>query len=672
VTATPAASAPSYPPAAAFAAQANAGPDLYRAAESDRLAFWAEQANRLSWATPFTEVLDYSDAPFARWFADGKLNVAYNCVDRHVEAGHGDRVAIHWEGEPVGGSASLDEGEAKLGPAHGHGDTRTITYADLLAEVSRAANALSGLGLVAGDRVAIYLPMIPEAVIAMLACARLGVLHTVVFAGFSAHALRSRIDDAEAKLVITSDGQFRRGQPAPLKHAVDEALGTAPEESTVEHVLVVRRTGGEVSWNADRDLWWHDVVDPAAPEHTPEAFEAEQPLFLLYTSGTTGKPKGIVHTSGGYLTQAAYTHHYVFDLKAATDVFWCTADVGWVTGHTYAVYGPLANGSTEVIYEGTPDFPDHHRHFQIIEKYGVTIYYTAPTLIRTFMKWGREVPDAHDLSSLRLLGSVGEPINPEAWRWYRRVIGADAVPVVDTWWQTETGAAMITPLPGVAAAKPGAAMTPLPGISARIVDDHGDLLSPDNAAGEPVSGYLVIDQPWPSMTRGIWGDSERFVETYWSRFAEQGWYFAGDGARYDADGDIWVLGRIDDVMNVSGHRISTAEVESALVGHEAVAEAAVVGAIDEQTGQRICAFVVLAASHSHVGNSIVGELRERVTVEISPIAKPRNVHVVPELPKTRSGKIMRRLLRDIADGRELGDTSTLVDPSVFDAIRAAD
>lgn len=650
---SPAPATPTYPPSAEFAAQANAGPELYRAAESDRLGFWAEQANRLSWATPFTEVLDYADAPFARWFADGRLNVAYNCVDRHVEQGHGDRVAIHWEGEP-------------------EGDTRTITYADLLAEVSRAANALAGLGLVAGDRVAIYLPMIPEAVIAMLACARLGVLHTVVFAGFSAHALRSRIDDAQAKVVITSDGQFRRGQPAPLKPAVDEALGAAAQDSSVEHVLVVRRTGGDVSWNPDRDLWWHDVVEPAESQHTPEAFESEQPLFLLYTSGTTGKPKGIVHTSGGYLTQAAYTHHYVFDLKADTDVFWCTADVGWVTGHTYAVYGPLANGATEVIYEGTPDFPDHHRHFQIIEKYGVTIYYTAPTLIRTFMKWGREVPDAHDLSSLRLLGSVGEPINPEAWRWYRRVIGADAVPVVDTWWQTETGAAMITPLPGVAAAKPGAAMTPLPGISARIVDDHGDLLAPDQSAGEPVSGYLVIDQPWPSMTRGIWGDRQRFIDTYWSRFAEQGWYFAGDGARYDADGDIWVLGRIDDVMNVSGHRISTAEVESALVSHEAVAEAAVVGAIDEQTGQRICAFVVLAASHSRLGNSIVDELRERVSIEISPIAKPRNVHVVPELPKTRSGKIMRRLLRDVADGRDLGDTSTLVDPSVFDAIRAAD
>lgn len=646
----PAQPASTYPPSAQFAAQANAGAQLYRAAEADRLGFWADQANRLSWSSPFTEVLDYSQAPFARWFADGRLNVAYNCLDRHVQDGNGERVAIHWEGEP-------------------QGDARTLTYAQLLAEVSRAANALTGLGLVAGDRVAIYLPMIPEAIIAMLACARLGIMHTVVFAGFSAHALASRIDDAQAKLVITSDGQFRRGHPAPLKPAVDEALSSAG--SSVEHVLVVRRTGEQVSWTADRDLWWHDVVDPASPQHTCEAFEAEQPLFLLYTSGTTGTPKGILHTSGGYLTQAAYTHSCVFDLKADTDVFWCTADIGWVTGHTYGVYGPLANGATEVIYEGTPDFPDQHRHFQIIEKYGVTIYYTAPTLIRTFMKWGRDIPDAHNLSSLRLLGSVGETINPQAWRWYRHVIGSDAVPVVDTWWQTETGAAMICPLPGVAAAKPGAAMTPLPGISACIVDDHGDLVSPKDAGGESVSGYLVIDQPWPSMARGIWGDPQRFLDTYWSRFAEQGWYFAGDGARYDADGDIWLLGRIDDVMNVSGHRISTAEVESALVGHSAVAEAAVVGALDEQTGQRICAFVVLAAAHRDTGAPIIDELRERVTVEISPIARPRDIHVVPELPKTRSGKIMRRLLRDIADGRDLGDTSTLVDPNVFDAIRAA-
>ncbi|OHV03578.1 acetate--CoA ligase [Mycobacterium talmoniae] len=639
----------SYPPPAAFAAQTNAGPELYRAAEQDRLAFWADQARRLSWATPFTQVLDWSAAPFARWFADGTLNVAYNCVDRHVEAGHGDRVAIHWEGEPVG-------------------DARSLTYADLQAEVSRAANALTELGVVAGDRVAIYLPMIPETVIAMLACARLGVLHSVVFAGFSAAALRARIDDAQAKLVITADGQFRRGAAAPLKDAADEAVAGA---DTVQHVLVVRRTGGDVAWTAGRDLWWHDVVGAASPRHTPAAFDAEHPLFLLYTSGTTGKPKGIVHTSGGYLTQAAYTHHYIFDVKADSDVFWCTADVGWVTGHTYAVYGPLANGVTEVLYEGTPDFPDGHRHFDIIEKYGVTTYYTAPTLIRTFMKWGREIPDKHDLSSLRLLGSVGEPINPEAWRWYRTVIGAGTTPVVDTWWQTETGATMISPLPGLTATKPGAAMTPLPGISARIVDDDGNRLAPGGDHGEQPSGYLVLDEPWPAMARGIWGDPQRFVDTYWSRFAAQGWYFAGDGARYDADGDIWVLGRIDDVMNVSGHRISTAEVESALVGHSGVAEAAVVGAADEQTGQGICAFVVLESSHAERGEQMVDELRAQVAREISPIAKPREIHVVPELPKTRSGKIMRRLLRDVADGRELGDTSTLLDPGVFEAIRAA-
>lgn len=639
----------SYPPPAQFAEQANAGEDLYLEAEKDRLAFWAKQANRLTWATPFTEVLDWSNAPFAKWFSDGKLNVSYNCVDRHVEAGLGDRVAIHWEGEPVG-------------------DSRDLTYADLQAEVCKAANALTDLGLVAGDRVAIYLPLIPEAVIAMLACARLGAMHSVVFAGFTANALRARIADAEAKLVITSDGQFRRGKPAPLKNAADEAV--ADPDSPVEKVLVVRRTGIDVAWNDDRDVWWHDVVDSASPEHQPQPFDAEHPLFLLYTSGTTGKPKGIVHTSGGYLTQASYTHYNIFDIKADRDVFWCTADIGWVTGHTYGVYGPLSNGVTEVLYEGTPDSPSQHRHFEIIEKYGVTIYYTAPTLIRTFMKWGREIPDAHDLSSLRLLGSVGEPINPEAWRWYRKVIGADSLPIVDTWWQTETGSAMISPLPGVAAAKPGSAMRALPGISAKIVDDHGDELVPAVHHGEHVTGYLVLDQPWPSMLRGIWGDEERYVETYWSRFAEQGWYFAGDSAYYDRDGAIWVVGRIDDVMNVSGHRLSTAEVESALVGHLAVAEAAVVGMTDETTGQAICAFVVLCADFQ-VHDGIVDELRVQVATEISPIAKPREVHVVPELPKTRSGKIMRRLLRDIAENRDLGDTSTLLDPGVFDAIRAS-
>jgi acetyl-CoA synthetase len=638
----------SYPPSARFAEQANAREDLYGEAEQDRLAFWAKQANRLSWATPFTEVLDWQP-PFAKWFSDGKLNVAYNCVDRHVEAGLGDRVAIHWVGEP------LD-------------DSRSLTYSDLQAAVCKAANALTDLGLVAGDRVAIYMPLIPEAVIAMLACARLGVMHSVVFGGFTSKALRARIADAQAKMVITADGQFRRGKPAPLKDAADEAVGDP--DSPVEKVLVVRRTGIDVSWSDDRDVWWHDVVDSASPEHTPQPFDAEHPLFLLYTSGTTGKPKGIVHTSGGYLTQCGYTVHTIFDVKPESDVFWCTADIGWVTGHTYGVYGPLSNGITEVLYEGTPDSPDRNRHFQIIEKYGVTIYYTAPTLIRTFMKWGREIPDAHNLSSLRLLGSVGEPINPEAWRWYREVFGADSLPVVDTWWQTETGSAMISPLPGIAAAKPGSAMTPLPGISAKIVDDHGDPLQPDADNAKNVAGYLVLDQPWPSMLRGIWGDPDRYRDTYWSKFADKGFYFAGDGARFDPDGAIWVLGRIDDVMNVSGHRISTAEVESALVGHSGVAEAAVVGVTDDTTGQAICAFVVLCASYEpHDGT--IPELRSQVAQEISPIAKPREIHVVPELPKTRSGKIMRRLLRDVAENRELGDTSTLLDPGVFDAIREA-
>lgn len=636
-----------YPPSAEFAAQANATEELYREAEQDRLAFWATQANRLSWDTPFDEVLDWSEAPFAKWFVGGKLNVAYNCVDRHVEAGNGDRVAIRWEGEP--------------------GDNRELTYADLLAEVSKAANALTDLGLVAGDRVAIYMPMLPEAIAAMLACARLGVLHSVVFAGFSSTALAARIEDAEAKLVITSDGQYRRGQAVSLKEAVDEAV---EGQKSVEHVLVVRRTGIDTPWTEGRDLWWHETVEGASDKHTPEAFDSEHPLFLLYTSGTTGKPKGIMHTSGGYLTQASYTHHTVFDVKPESDVYWCTADIGWVTGHTYIVYGPLSNGVTQVVYEGTPNSPNEHRHFEIIEKYGVTIYYTAPTLIRMFMKWGREFPDAHDLSSLRLLGSVGEPINPEAWRWYRDAFGGNRTPVVDTWWQTETGAIMISPLPGVTEAKPGSAMKPLPGISAKIVDEDGTELVPGADEAEHVTGYLVLDEPWPSMLRGIWGDPERYKETYWSRYAKQGWYFAGDGARVDSDGSIWLLGRIDDVMNVSGHRISTTEVESALVGHSGVAEAAVVGASDETTGQGICAFVILEA-HAKDNDNMVDELRQQVAKEIGKIARPREIHVVPELPKTRSGKIMRRLLRDVAEGRELGDTSTLVDPSVFEAIRAS-
>ncbi|WP_068279710.1 acetate--CoA ligase [Aldersonia kunmingensis] len=635
-----------YPPSPQFAATANTDAAIYEKAWSDRLAFWAEQADRLQWDKPYGQVLDWDTEEFvANWFVDGKLNVAVNCVDRHVAAGNGDRVAIHWEGEP--------------------GDSRSITYAQLLADVSRAANYFTELGLSAGDRVAIYMPMVPEAIVTMLACARLGLMHSVVFAGFSSAALRARIDDASAKLVVTTDGQYRRGQAAPLKGAVDEALGGETPNETVDHVLVVRRCGIDVDWTDGRDLWWDETVVAASPEHAPAAFDSEQPLFVLYTSGTTGKPKGIVHTSGGYLTQTAYTHHYVFDHKPGKDVYWCTADIGWVTGHSYIVYGPLANGATQVVYEGTPNSPNEHRHFEIIEKYGVSIYYTAPTLVRTFMKWGRAIPDAHDLSSIRLLGSVGEPINPEAWRWFREVLGRGEVPIVDTWWQTETGAIMIAPLPGVTAAKPGAAMTPLPGISANIVDDEAN---PVPRGGAEASGYLVLDQPWPSMLRGIWGDMERYRETYWSRYADRGWYFAGDGARYDADGDLWVLGRVDDVMNVSGHRISTAEVESALVGHTAVAEAAVVGAADETTGQGIVAFVILKSGASG-GDDVVAELKAEVAREISPIAKPREVKIVPELPKTRSGKIMRRLLRDIAEGRELGDTSTLVDPKVFDAIK---
>lgn len=634
-----------YPPSAEFAAAANGDASLYARSLSDREGFWAEQARRLHWHQPFTQVLDWTDAPFAKWFADGKLNVSYNCVDRHVLDGHGDQVAIHWEGEP--------------------GDSRDLTYADLLAEVSKAANYLTGLGLVAGDRVAIYMPMVPEAIVSMLACARLGLTHSVVFAGFSPSALRQRVDDAAAKLVITTDGQWRRGAAAPLKAAVDEAL--AEGESTVEHVLVVRRTGLDTEMTEGRDLWWDETVALSSPEHEAQAFDAEHPLFILYTSGTTGKPKGILHTSGGYLTQAAYTHHQVFDHKAGQDVYWCTADIGWVTGHSYIVYGPLANRATEIVYEGTPNFPDEHRHWQIIEKYSVSIYYTAPTLVRTFMKWGREIPDAHDLSSLRLLGSVGEPINPEAWRWYRDVVGGNRTPIVDTWWQTETGAIMISPLPGVTAAKPGAAMTPLPGVSAKVVDEEGN---PVELGETEANGYLVLDEPWPSMLRGIWGDNARYVDTYWSRYAEKGWYFAGDGAKLDKDGDLWVLGRVDDVMNVSGHRISTAEVESALVGHSGVAEAAVVGASDDTTGQGIVAFVILTAEAKDTGADLITELKAEVSREISPIARPREIHVVPELPKTRSGKIMRRLLRDVAEGRELGDTSTLVDPNVFEAIRA--
>jgi acetyl-CoA synthetase len=621
-----------FSPSADFSAQANVTGAAYAQAATDRLGFWDEQARRLQWETPWRQTLDWSQAPFASWFVGGTLNVTVSCLDRHVAAGNGERIAIHFEGEP--------------------GDTEQISYAELLARVSQAANALTELGIGAGDRVAIYLPMIPSAVVAMLACARIGAVHSVVFGGFSAEALRSRIDDAQASLVITADGGYRRGAATALKPAVDEAVANCP---TVKHVLVVKRTGQDVALT-DLDVWWHDVVDRQPITHTPASFDSEHPLFILYTSGTTGKPKGILHTSGGYLTQAAYTHHAVFDLKPETDVYWCTADIGWVTGHSYVVYGPLANGSTQVIYEGTPDTPHQGRWWEIIDKYKVSILYTAPTAIRTFMKWGDEIPAGFSLRSLRLLGSVGEPINPEAWMWYRHNIGHDNCPVVDTWWQTETGAIMISPLPGVTAAKPGSAMRALPGIGAEVVSDHGEPVS--NGGG----GYLVLTEPWPSMLRGIWGDNQRYVDTYWSRWSQ--FYFAGDGAKLDDDGDLWLLGRVDDVMNVSGHRISTTEVESALVAHPAVAEAAVVGANDETTGQAIVAFVILR-SGADIPTDVATELRAHVATEIGAIAKPKKILVVNELPKTRSGKIMRRLLRDVAENRHLGDVTTLADPAVM-------
>ncbi|MGW2410596.1 acetate--CoA ligase [Streptomyces tubercidicus] len=630
-----------FPPPADLAAHANVTAAAYEQAAADRLGFWAEQAERLSWETAPTQTLDWSNAPFAKWFADGKLNVAYNCVDRHVENGLGDRVAIHFEGEP--------------------GDTRAITYAELQREVSKAAHALTELGVRSGDRVAIYLPMIPEAVIAMLACARLGAPHSVVFGGFSADALATRINDADARVVITADGGYRRGKPSALKPAVDAAL-TKPGTENVRSVLVVRRTGQEdVDWHEGRDVWWHEIVDRQSDQHTPEAFDAEHPLFILYTSGTTGKPKGILHTTGGYLTQVSYTHHAVFDLKPETDVFWCTADVGWVTGHSYITYGPLSNGATEVLYEGTPDSPHQGRWWEIVQKYGVTILYTAPTAIRACMKWGDDIPAKFDLSSLRVLGSVGEPINPEAWMWYRKHIGADKAPIVDTWWQTETGGMMLSPLPGVTATKPGSAQVALPGIAATVVDDDAREV-PDGAGG-----YLVLTEPWPAMLRTIWGDDQRYLDTYWSRF--EGTYFAGDGAKKDDDGDIWLLGRVDDVMLVSGHNISTTEVESALVSHPKVAEAAVVGAADPQTTQAICAFVILRGGAAE-DESLVDELRAHVAQQLGPIAKPKRILPVAELPKTRSGKIMRRLLRDVAENRDLGDVTTLTDSSVMDLIQA--
>jgi acetyl-CoA synthetase len=623
-----------YPPSEEFKAGALVvDTSLYDDAAKDDEGFWARQAaHLLDWYEEWHTILEW-ELPYAKWFVGGKLNVSYNCLDRHVAAGLGDRVALHWEGEP--------------------GDSRTITYAEMLDSVQRFANVLKGLGVQKGDRVNIYLPMIPEAAVAMLACARIGAPHSVVFGGFSAQALADRINDAEAKVLITADGGYRRGEVFPLKPAADEALA---QTSTIEHVVVVKRGGNEIEMVPGRDHWYHELMEQADPICEPVPVDSEDLLFLLYTSGTTGKPKGIMHTSGGYLTHVAFTHKYVFDLHPETDVYWCTADVGWVTGHSYIVYGPMANAATQVMYEGVPNHPGNDRFWEIVEKYGVTILYTAPTAIRTFMKWGAEEPAKHDLSSLRLLGSVGEPINPEAWIWYREHIGGGRTPIVDTWWQTETGGIMISPLPGATVTKPGSATFPLPGVSAEVVDDAGN---PVEVGG----GYLTLTRPWPGMLRGIWGDPQRFFDTYWSRF--EGRYFAGDGAKLDEDGYLWLLGRVDDVMNVSGHRISTTEVESALVSHPAVAEAAVVGATDATTGQAVFAYVILRGG----ATATAEELRQHVAHEIGAIARPKAVFITPDLPKTRSGKIMRRLLRDVAEGRNLGDTTTLADASVVDELQ---
>ncbi|MDQ6793225.1 MAG: acetate--CoA ligase [Chloroflexota bacterium] len=627
-----------FPPEPAFVAQANAKASLYDEAERDFEAFWARLAReRISWTKPFEKTLEW-ELPFAKWFLGGELNVAYNCVDRHVERGLGDKVAYHWIGEP--------------------GDTRTITYADLKREVSKAANALKELGVKKGDRVAIYMPMIPELPIAMLACARIGAPHTVVFGGFSAEALAGRIDDAGARVLITADGGWRRGKPANLKAAADAAVTAS---TSIEHVLVVRRLGdqAQVTMAPGRDVWWHDIVDRQSEDCPPVPVDSEHMLYLLYTSGSTAKPKGIFHTSAGYLLGTGYTHEMIFDLKP-NDVYWCAADIGWVTGHSYIVYGPLANAATGVMYEGTPDTPAWDRWWQIVEDYKVSILYCAPTAIRAFMKQGEQWPAKHDLGSLRVLGSVGEPINPEAWLWYQRTIGGGKAPVVDTWWQTETGMILITPLPGVTVTKPGSATFPFPGIEADIVDGAGKSVPLGGG------GLLVLKRPWPAMLRGIYGDPERYKQTYWSRFP--GMYFAGDGAKRDEEGYFWLLGRVDDVMNVSGHRLSTTEIESALVSHPAVAEAAVVGGPDAVTGEAIIAFVILRLGNEPT-EALGRELREHVATKISPIAKPKSLMFVPDLPKTRSGKIMRRLLRDIAQGRALGDTTTLADASVVETIR---
>jgi acetyl-CoA synthetase len=627
-----------FPPPEGFADQANvADAAVYEEADRDWQGWWASHAEQLRWMEPWDTVLEWTP-PHARWFVGGKLNVSDNCLDRHIDAGHGDQVAYHWEGEP--------------------GDTRTITYAQLRDDVSRFANALKDLGVGKGDRVNIYLPMIPELPVAMLACARIGAIHSVVFAGFSSQALIDRIDDADARVLITADGAYRKGGVVPLKQAADTAMqGT----DRIETCIVVRRTGEDVPMADGRDHWYHDLVEGQSTDCPPEPMDAEDVLYILYTSGTTGKPKGIVHTTGGYLTQVAATHRLVFDLKPDRDVYWCAADIGWVTGHSYIVYGPLANRATSVMYEGAPDHPGKDRFWEIVAKYRATILYTAPTAIRAFMKWGTDLPAAHDLTSLRLLGSVGEPINPEAWMWYHEHIGGGRCPVVDTWWQTETGGIMITPLPGLTAAKPGSAMQAFPGIKPVVVDESGAPVGPGGG------GYLTLQRPWPSMLRTLWGDDQRYRDTYWSRFGDDV-YFAGDGAKLDDDGHIWLLGRVDDVMNVSGHRISTTEVESALVDHPAVAEAAVTGRADELTGQAIAAFVTLR-SGNEPSDELAAELRAHVADKIGKIARPANVLFTEDLPKTRSGKIMRRLLKDIAEGRELGDVTTLANADIVGEIK---
>jgi acetyl-CoA synthetase len=626
-----------YPPPPDFAAQANAQPDIYDRGFEE---FWeSEGRERVTWFEPFTKLLEW-ETPYAQWYLGGKLNVTYNCVDRHVEAGRGDEVAYYWEGEP-------------------EGERETITFAKLQEYVVQFANALKSLGVKKGTPVGIYMGMVPSLPVAMLACARLGAPHTVVFGGFSAESLAGRLNDMECEVLITQDEGWRRGQALPLKQNADEALATSP---SVRRCVVLRRTGGEVAMQEGRDVWWHELVadQSADPSSCPcEPMDPEDLLYLLYTSGTTAKPKGIVHTTAGYLVGVATTHHYIFDIKPDS-VYWCAADIGWVTGHSYIVYGPLCNGTTGVIYEGTPDFPDKDRWWEIVERYNVDILYTAPTAIRAHMKWGPEYAERHDLSSLRLLGTVGEPINPEAWVWYREHIGGDRCPVVDTWWQTETGMILITPLPGVTTTKPGSATKPFPGVDAAVYDERG------NEVGPGGGGYLVLRRPWPAMLRGIYKDHDRYVETYWSQYGEA--YFAGDGARIDEDGDFWLLGRVDDVMNVSGHRISTIEVESALVDHQRVAEAAVCGRMDAQTGQAIVAYVTLKGDDEG-SVEMLEVLRNHVAHKIGPIAKPANVVFTPELPKTRSGKIMRRLLRDVAENRALGDTTTLADPTVVQEIK---